>query len=196
MLISFSHFLACIPQAHLHWASDSELEATLTRVCADVVQAVQALKETHPPRSEELRNTLLNLQRVLISCQTYSEGNNLPCPFARARLQIDDALCWFFPDTTYIRQVPNVIHSQPLEWSNLSTDTANLISIEHTSLGFLEIPRLFNGLWQLSSPAWGSAPSWKQNAALEQLVKAGLLATDMADHYVRKFNLSVLTSLY
>ncbi|KAE9400219.1 aldo-keto reductase [Gymnopus androsaceus JB14] len=168
----FSHFLTCILQADLLWASDSELEATLTRACADVVQAVQALKECHPPRTEELRNRLFDLQRALMTCETYSAGKDLSYPFARARLQVDDAVSWFFPDSTTIRGVP--ASSQPLEWSHLLPDTANIIAIEHTSLGSLEVPRLFNGLWQLS---------YKQNAALAQLVKAGLLATDMADHY-------------
>ncbi|KAF3764080.1 oxidoreductase [Cryphonectria parasitica EP155] len=45
------------------------------------------------------------------------------------------------------------------------------------------MPRLFNGLWQLSSPAWGSATTQKQEKALAHLVENGLTAADMADHY-------------
>lgn len=53
-------------------------------------------------------------------------------------------------------------------------------------MGPFEMPRLFNGLWQISSPAWGSGSAEAQEAALTQLVvEAGLSAADMADHYVR-----------
>lgn len=46
------------------------------------------------------------------------------------------------------------------------------------------MPRLFNGLWQLSSPAWGSGSADSQDAALAGFVEEGLIAADMADHYV------------
>lgn len=36
------------------------------------------------------------------------------------------------------------------------------------------MPRVFNGLWQLSSPAWGSASAESQEAALAELVELGL----------------------
>ncbi|THU97555.1 Aldo/keto reductase [Dendrothele bispora CBS 962.96] len=55
--------------------------------------------------------------------------------------------------------------------------------LEYFYLGSIKVPRLFNGLWQMSSPAWGSASSLKQELALTQLVRNGLIATDMADHY-------------
>ncbi|KAI7412573.1 hypothetical protein KC336_g11662 [Hortaea werneckii] len=50
-------------------------------------------------------------------------------------------------------------------------------------LGPINAPRLLNGLWQLSSPAWGSSTSEHQEQALAQLVEAGLTMADMADHY-------------
>ncbi|TRM64713.1 NADP-dependent oxidoreductase domain-containing protein [Schizophyllum amplum] len=55
--------------------------------------------------------------------------------------------------------------------------------IEQFKLGPCTAPRLFNGLWQMSSPAWGSASSAKQDIALTELVRCGLVGTDMADHY-------------
>ena len=56
--------------------------------------------------------------------------------------------------------------------------------LETWNLGPFTVPRLFNGLWQLSSPAWGSGSAEKQDSDLVRLVEAGLVATDMADHYV------------
>ncbi|KAI1926895.1 hypothetical protein LOZ64_000025 [Ophidiomyces ophidiicola] len=45
------------------------------------------------------------------------------------------------------------------------------------------VPRLFVGLWQLSSPAWGSAPRSRILADFARYVDAGFTAFDMADHY-------------
>ncbi|KAI1476198.1 Aldo/keto reductase [Daldinia eschscholtzii] len=55
--------------------------------------------------------------------------------------------------------------------------------METFQLGAFDIPRLFNGLWQLSSPSWGSGTAQSQEAALLRAVEYGLTATDMADHY-------------
>lgn len=57
--------------------------------------------------------------------------------------------------------------------------------VETFAMGPCRMPRLLNGLWQLSSPAWGSGSADSQERALAQLVEAGLSAADMADHYVR-----------
>ncbi|KAG7935466.1 uncharacterized protein OGAPODRAFT_75760 [Ogataea polymorpha] len=45
------------------------------------------------------------------------------------------------------------------------------------------VPRVFNGLWQLSSPAWGSAPKSKMKKHFKQLLENKFWAFDMADHY-------------
>ncbi|KAH6604046.1 aldo keto reductase [Trichoderma cornu-damae] len=50
-------------------------------------------------------------------------------------------------------------------------------------LGPYEMPRLFNGLWRLSSQTWGRWHVDEHEKALVQLVESGLVATDMADHY-------------
>ena len=54
---------------------------------------------------------------------------------------------------------------------------------ETFQLGDRELPRIFSGLWQLSSPAWGAAPT---SRIIDQLTKhgqTGFTAFDMADHY-------------
>ncbi|PGG98385.1 hypothetical protein AJ79_08893 [Helicocarpus griseus UAMH5409] len=57
-------------------------------------------------------------------------------------------------------------------------------SIEHFQLGQSLVPRLFAGLWQLSSPAWGSASKSKMLGQFQKHVDAGFTAfADMADHY-------------
>ncbi|CAG8132268.1 unnamed protein product [Penicillium olsonii] len=47
----------------------------------------------------------------------------------------------------------------------------------------VKLPRVFSGLWQLSSPAWGSAPRSKIMQQFSKHVEGGLTAFDMADHY-------------
>ncbi|KAL1680306.1 NADP-dependent oxidoreductase domain-containing protein [Schizophyllum commune] len=67
--------------------------------------------------------------------------------------------------------------------SKLVPESLPYSCIEQFKLGPHTAPRLFNGLWQMSSPAWGSASSAKQDIALTELVRCGLVGTDMADHY-------------
>ncbi|KAI0745418.1 Aldo/keto reductase [Earliella scabrosa] len=50
-------------------------------------------------------------------------------------------------------------------------------------LGDHELPRLFNGLWQLSSNSWGSAPAAKIRRDMATCAENGFTAFDMADHY-------------
>ncbi|KAI0812576.1 NADP-dependent oxidoreductase domain-containing protein [Irpex lacteus] len=53
--------------------------------------------------------------------------------------------------------------------------------LETFRLGSLVVPRLWNGLWQLSSNAWGSAPSTKIRRHMAQYASQGYIA--FADHY-------------
>jgi hypothetical protein len=45
------------------------------------------------------------------------------------------------------------------------------------------LPRLFTGLWQLSSPSWGVASRSEIFDQFSQYVRRGFTAYDMADHY-------------
>lgn len=54
---------------------------------------------------------------------------------------------------------------------------------ESFTVNGINLPRIFTGLWQLSSPAWGSAPQSKIMEQFSQYVENGLTAFDMADHY-------------
>ncbi|PGH14761.1 hypothetical protein AJ80_05805 [Polytolypa hystricis UAMH7299] len=55
--------------------------------------------------------------------------------------------------------------------------------VETFQLGPFTVPRLFMGLWQLSSPAWGAASRSKMLREFQKHVDAGFTAFDMADHY-------------
>lgn len=47
----------------------------------------------------------------------------------------------------------------------------------------IDVPRLWTGLWQLSSPAWGTAPAARIRREMRKHVDRGFVAFDMADHY-------------
>ncbi|KAK7692910.1 hypothetical protein QCA50_004548 [Cerrena zonata] len=55
---------------------------------------------------------------------------------------------------------------------------------ETVQLGPFTLPRLWNGLWQLSSNAWGSAPSTKIRSQMLAYARQGFIAFGQyADHY-------------
>ncbi|KAH8203914.1 hypothetical protein TruAng_001856 [Truncatella angustata] len=162
------------------WESDSDLEAVLEKFGGDVVQAVQALKESKPEPTEALEDQLLKLWTALKDCQTYCENTKpepLIYPFTRAERQVKDVIGFLFPNGTSLSLLIDTLSSQILVDLSKQGDT------EMFALGPYQVPRLFNGLWQLSSPAWGSGTAEKQAAALKHLVEYGLTSTDMADHY-------------
>ncbi|KAL4881818.1 NADP-dependent oxidoreductase domain-containing protein [Aspergillus karnatakaensis] len=55
--------------------------------------------------------------------------------------------------------------------------------IETFRVNGMILPRIFTGLWQLSSPAWGSASRSKMMQQFSSYVQRGFTAFDMADHY-------------
>ncbi|KAG7086359.1 hypothetical protein E1B28_002319 [Marasmius oreades] len=194
-----THFVKAIPESQARWIADDPLDVSLQSACGDIVQAVQALKESQPNLTQEHGSSLIQLQSALDGCETYCSSSvpPLPYPFRRAQRQVEDLLSLKFPDRNgngsacslaedsgisfSSRPSRNDIGANVLELTTI--DSAQVEKLEYTNLGTVKMPRLITGLWQLSSPAWGSASSEKQNEALAQLVKAGLVAADMADHY-------------
>ncbi|KAI1152292.1 putative aryl-alcohol dehydrogenase [Nemania diffusa] len=173
-----NHILYCIYEADAVWSAGGELDQALRGFDGDIVQAIQALKESNPPKGEELESQLVQLQSSLQTCRHYCGGYPLDYPFQRAERQVADVLHIFYPSR------PN-----PTALGQRDDDSAPLLDIqigqaaETFVLGPFQLPRLFNGFWQLSSPAWGAGSADSQDAALAQLLKAGFTAADMADHY-------------
>lgn len=178
----------------MRWSNGDALEHTLEQAAGDVVQAIQALKESSPAPTPALRTLLLDLRAALISCETYCRTERLSYPFGRARSQVEDGFRLLFPDSVIPKPTSASSDSEssfpstskcllPAQ-SPIADSPSDPLALEHVQLGALRVPRLFSGLWQMSSPAWGAASSEKVDAALAELVGAGLVATDMADHYV------------
>ncbi|KAI1500188.1 aldo/keto reductase [Biscogniauxia marginata] len=175
------HFLSSIREARACWSPGSELEATMETFGGDIVQAMQALKESKPSPTTVLEQQLMSLVSSLQDCDTYCrnvEPHPLTYPFARAERQVLDTLVILYPKSQS-RLKPEPSTTEVPSITSLSTENR----LEYFMLGPIKVPRLFNGLWQLSSPAWGSATAEKQESALVHLTKSGFTATDMADHY-------------
>lgn len=53
---------------------------------------------------------------------------------------------------------------------------ADTPALETTNLGPFVVPRVWTGLWQLSSPAWGTAPAGRIKREMMRHVKEGYSA--------------------
>ncbi|KAL7621896.1 hypothetical protein AAE478_007396 [Parahypoxylon ruwenzoriense] len=182
------HFLKAIPLAKARWTSKGELATLLAKFDGDVVQAIQALKETRPEPSPDLLRSLVSLLDSLQSCEVYCQQQRppLPFPFTRARRQVRDVVTILFPgqDVSFVTVAAgpagDLIHLRSPEAEAATSDAP---TVETFRLGSFDMPRLFNGLWQVSSPSWGAGTAEDQEAALARAVEVGLTAADMADHY-------------
>ncbi|PFH48802.1 hypothetical protein AMATHDRAFT_76544 [Amanita thiersii Skay4041] len=67
------------------------------------------------------------------------------------------------------------------ERRNLALPCTSLHDFESFQLGPFLVPRIWTGLWQLSSNAWGSASNSKVRAAMTRYTELGFTA--FADHY-------------
>ncbi|TKA26809.1 hypothetical protein B0A50_04255 [Salinomyces thailandicus] len=173
-----THFVQCLVERQTTWANRSQLERVMVQFDGDIVQAVQALKESRSTHSPELLDQLERLVSALEQFRTYSSTNiDLKFPFRRAERQTKDLLLGWYPESKTAQNTSRTM-SPPLP-----TTLPERSNIETFKLGPHSMPRLFNGLWQLSSPAWGSGTNEAQEQALAQLLESGLTTADMADHY-------------
>lgn len=165
----------------MRWTNGSDLETTLVSFGGDIVQAVQALKESNPDLTETLGASLQKLLLSLEAFRSYCDHVDpipLTYPFSRSEAQVKDAILFLYPKNVHVTR-PS---SKPR--NIILVDLSNQPQLEKFQVGPYRFPRLLNGLWQLASPSWGSGTAEKQGTALAQLVELGFVAADMADHYV------------
>lgn len=173
MLFSLCHVFKAIPLAKASWVAGSPLDQTLERIDGDVVQAMQAIKEA-PPSSAELEASLDKVFTALSKCQKYCEAAGIRYPFSRCTRQIQDTSSFLLPNKSFAK----------LAGANtLDVKLAENTKVETFRLGDRALPRLFNGLWQMASPEWGSSSAEQQEQALIALVESAFTAFDMSDHY-------------
>ncbi|CRG92106.1 hypothetical protein PISL3812_09161 [Talaromyces islandicus] len=140
----------------------------LQSIDADIVQAATAVQKSLPRSTDE--KTMLNtFYDTLTTCHNQYSPINQDFPFERGLMAIANLLG---------RPTPT------LQTKTFTSDiTLDLPPAETFQLGSRQLPRLFSGLWQLSSPAWGAASISKILQQFTQYTQNGFTAFDMADHY-------------
>ena len=152
----------------------------LVEAGGDMVQAAQALKESNQRGMDivsALRIIIAALQDYRDYSLTLASPNNL-YPFARALNQLIDAAHIVFPDDFLELK-------SPISTNTITISEPSQVPLVKVRLaqGF-EVPRLFFGLWQLSSPAWGSASQENIMQGMSDMISNGLIAADMAGGFL------------
>ena len=146
----------------------------LAVVDADVVQSVTAVQKelltstgTREMTSEEV-NIVHSLLNGLVASKQQAEQSGQEFPFERGLSRIQK-----------MEDMPVPASSQQVHQSIIKTThtpEARPNMIEHVKLGKSSVPRMFMGLWQFSSPAWGTASVSKINKHFRKHVDAGFTA--------------------
>lgn len=63
-----------------------------------------------------------------------------------------------------------------VQYNRTMADAPAASGLETTALGPFVVPRVWNGLWQLSSPAWGTAPAGRIKREMTRHMKEGYTA--------------------
>lgn len=152
---------------------------TLVVIDGDVVQAVTALQKALLSSSgirvmtEDELKVVTELKESLNACRESANLQKHDFYFERGLFTLEKLIGT--SDDVSDSQICPVVESIPF----ISSPSL----LEKVKLGSSEVPRMFMGLWQFSSPAWGSASKSKINQDFRKHVDAGLIAYDMADHY-------------
>ncbi|SCO57566.1 related to protein priB [Fusarium fujikuroi] len=108
----------------------------------------------------------------LAQCQRMLKDTGIDFPYGRGMLTTANILRIDLPESPEgrLNKIPSDI-------------TRPLPAKETFQLGDKILPRIFSGLWQMSSPAWGSAQMTEIIDGFSTHVQNGFTAFDMADHY-------------
>lgn len=145
-------------------------------VDGDIIQAITAVQKTlfvesgSRDLSDTERAPLEALLTSLTACKAAWAKNALPFVLERGLEATIDL-------------VNPALASAPAGNDVSFTEKAPRAISETFQIASSQLPRVFSGLWQLSSPAWGSAPRSKIIQQFSKHVGSGLTAFDMADHY-------------
>ncbi|KAF5989150.1 hypothetical protein FBULB1_1115 [Fusarium bulbicola] len=158
--------------------ANQSVAALLASLDGDLVQAMTAVTKKLAVSSgaralsSTEHNIIQGLFESLAKCQEMLKGTGIVFPYGRGMLTTANILGVALPDSpdTRLSKVPSDMARPPL-------------AKETFQLGDRRLPRIFSGLWQMSSPAWGSAQMSKIMEGFSTHVQNGFTAFDMADHY-------------
>ncbi|EFQ34875.1 aldo/keto reductase [Colletotrichum graminicola] len=147
----------------------------LAAIDGDIVQIMTAFEKTLLASSrtyllDDERTLVTSLHENLVDCRTITDEKSLEYPYGRALFSTSMLLGLPLP-TFDVTTGPDGPGAGPVEAS------------ETFEMNGRRLPRVFTGLWQMSSPSWGAAPSSNIIAQFSKYLEAGMSAFDMADHY-------------
>ena len=156
---------------------ETEFTGIFASIDGDCVQLVTAIEKgllaaglaTLPMKD---RTLVEGLRQSLIVCQNTANMKGLDYPYGRA-----------LTATSMLLDVPTPQFDDVAIGAQSDLQVEPLEMKETFQIHGRRLPRLFSGLWQMSSPSWGSAPTSKIIAQFSKYVSAGMVAFDMADHY-------------
>ncbi|KAL0262692.1 hypothetical protein SLS55_001662 [Diplodia seriata] len=167
---------------------EEEEEVTAESVEGDLIQATTAMEkelvtaEGSRTLSDYEKHFVQGLISSLQACRSAydsssNNNNNKAFPFARglAALKALDA-----EDEAHHAHAEDLGLIELTPFAACGDDAGRL---ETFRVGERAVPRLFGGLWQLSGPAWGTAPQARIVDHFTNYVNWGFTAYDMADHY-------------
>lgn len=154
----------------------SELNTFMSSLDGDIVQTVTAVQKTLLSDSgsraftSEERTTLTELHEAI---RTMRNVGVKDFPFQRSLTALNGLLNIAESSSGQVNSKPKPSFTIPHLPAYIETFKLN----DH------RLPRLFSGLWQLSSPSWGVASSTQIESHFRSHVSQGFAAYDMADHY-------------
>jgi hypothetical protein len=157
-------------------SGQSAIVDQIAGVDGDIIQAITAVQKTlfvesgSRGLSEAEKVPLEALLESLTACKAAWKKNSLPFVLERGL------------EATIALVNPSLASAPVANNESFSENAPGAIS-ETFEMAGVHLPRIFSGLWQLSSPAWGSAPRSKIMQQFSKHVESGLTAFDMADHY-------------
>lgn len=173
-----------ISSAH---AGEEGLLETLASVDGDIVQAITAVQKQVLTRTGSRPFThaegqiLHDLLESLLACREEWKISIENFVYARSLILISGILHRDVPSVKGPAAATDGIGNANDVNENGGNSPPS--AIETFQLGETALPRIFSGLWQLSSPSWGVAPWHKIVKQFAAYVEAGFTAFDMADHY-------------
>ncbi|KAJ4401142.1 hypothetical protein N0V91_008164 [Didymella pomorum] len=158
-----------------------ELDRSLASVDGDIVQASTAIQKRLLSNSgsrslnEEEKSVMDALFDSLLRCRQRWLASVLDFPFERSTSVLATML-------GRGSDIETLVYENGPSFGDPAVGNAPS-SLETFKIKDLDLPRLFAGLWQLSSPSWGVASQSQMIKQFSEYITRGFSAFDMADHY-------------
>lgn len=166
---SLSGLTEIITRAPVCTSVDDPLSEIWAAVDGDIVQAVTAIQKQlltgsglRPLSTDEL-GPVQEMRDALVSYMHESQTNEDDFVFARGLLRLE-------------KLEGQSRKSFPRRHVQATSPSARTSIPETVLLGDNEVPRMFMGLWQFSSPAWGTASKSKINTHFRKHLNSGFVA--------------------